>query len=361
MVRTFKYKLKPNKAQRLSLSRTLDICRDLFNVSLEQRKMQRIHPFEQMQQLTQLKQAFPEFKEVHVHVLQNIIKKLHRSFENMWARGAGFPRFKGFRRYNSFQFNNTGFALNGSHLSISKIGNVKLHLSRPIPKDGIVKTLTVKRTVSGWFAFLAVDVPTEPLPASDLSVGLDLGIESFAALSNGEFIDNPRFYEQAQAELRRAQRRVARRKKGSHRRRKAVILLQKVHEQIQNRRLDWTHKTAHALIQKYGTIVLEDLNIKGLSQGILSKQVHDVGWSQFKSILNDKAEKAGRRVVEVSPAYTSQDCPACGVRKKKKLSERKHECPCGFSAHRDTAAAINILGRMVPLCVNEREPILCVA
>jgi putative transposase len=181
MVRTFKYKLKPNKAQRLSLSRTLDICRDLFNLSLEQRKMQRIHKFEQAKQLTQLKAAFPEFKEVHVHVLQNVLYKLHRSFENMWVRGAGFPRFKGSRRYNSFQFNNTGFALNGNQLSISKIGNVKLHLSRPIPKGGVIKTLTIKRTVSGWFAFLAVDVPAEPLPVSDEAVGIDFGIESFAA------------------------------------------------------------------------------------------------------------------------------------------------------------------------------------
>lgn len=361
MFKVYKYKLQPNKSQSLALQRTLDICRDVFNLSLEQRKMQRTNWVVQCRELTQLKAEFPEYKEVHVHVLQNVIKKLQRSFENMWERGAGYPRFKSFRRYNSFQFNNTGFKLSGRYLQLSKIGNIKLRLSREIPENAVIKTLSVKKTVNGWYACFIIEVPAQPLPQSDAVIGTDLGIENFAALSDGTMIQNPRFYQNAQAELRRAQRRVARRKKGSRRRYRAVVLLRKLHEHIQNKRLDWTHKVTTDLVNRFGTIVLENLNIKGLAQGILAKQVHDAGWSQFITLLKYKAERAGRRVVGVNAAYTSQECPVCGARRKKSLSERRHECKCGYTTHRDTAAAQVILARMEPLGDNVGEPIPCVA
>jgi putative transposase len=360
MLRVFKYKLCPNRKQSLALQRTLDVCRDVFNLSLEQRKMHRTGQFAQMRELTQLKAAHPEYKHVHVRVLQNVIKKLQRSLENMWERGAGFPRFKPFHRYHSFQFNNTGFQLAGRYVQHSKIGNVKLRLSRGIPEDAVIKTLSIKKSVSGWYACFAVEVSAQPLLKSDSVVGIDLGIENFAALSDGTMIQNPRFYEQGQAELRVAQRRVTRRKKGSIRRRKAAALLQKVHEHIQSRRLDWTHKVATDLVHRYGTIVLENLNIQGLAQGILANQVHDCGWSQFIRQLKYKAESAGRRVVEVDARYTSQDCPACGTRQKKSLSERIHQCSaCGLVLHRDAAAAQGILGRMCPSDAKIGEVIPC--
>jgi putative transposase len=306
MLKVFQYKLCPNRKQSLALQRTLDVCRDVFNLSLEQRKMHRTGQFAQMRELTQLKAAYPEYKQVHVHVLQNVIKKLQRSFENMWERGAGFPRFKPFHRYNSFQFNNTGFQLAGRYLQLSKIGNVKLRLSREIPEDAVIKTLSIK-TVSGWYACFALEVPAQPLLKSDAVVGIDLGIENFAALSDGTMIQNPRFYEQGQAELRVAQRRVARRKKGSIRRRKAVALLKKVHEHIQSRRLDWTHKVTTDLVNRFGTIVLENLYIQGLAQ-----------------------------------------------------SERTHKgSECGLVLHRDTAAAQGILGRMCPSDAKIAEVIPC--
>jgi putative transposase len=360
MLQTYKYKLNPNKAQRLSLQRTLDTCREIWNMALEQRKYQRTHWTVQCRELTELKVGFPEYKQVHVHVLQNVVKKLQRSFERMWELGAGFPRFKSKQRYHSFAFNNTGFSLSGKYLQLSKIGNVKVRLSREIPENAVIKSLTLKQTVSGWYACFAVEVPTQPLPVSDAAVGIDVGIENFAALSDGTMIPNPRFYEQGQAALRVAQRRVARRKKGSVRRRKAVVLLKKVHEHIQSKRLDWAHKVTTGLVNRFGTIVLENLNIKGLAQGILAKQVHDCGWSQFITLLKYKAENAGRRVVEVDARYTSQECPACGTRKKKSLSERTHECSeCGLVLHRDTTAAQVILGRMCPLDAKIGEPIPC--
>jgi putative transposase len=366
MLKTFRYKLEPNKAQRTALEKTLGVCRELYNMALEQRKSQGIGRFEQCRQLTVLRAEFSEYKDVYVHVLQNAIIRLDRAFQNFFRRckegGApGFPRFRGRDRYDSFTFNNTGWKLNGNHLSLSKIGNIKARVSRPLPSDAAPKICTIKRDVDGWYATITFEFSPTPLPASDKCVGIDMGIEKFAALSDGTFIENPRYYECGQAELRRAQRRVARRKKGSHRRKKAVILLRKVHQRITNRRNDFLHKQSTRLIQQYGAIAVENLNVKGLAQGILSKQIHDASWSTFFNMLRYKAEWAGRRLVGVDARYTSQDCPACGTRKKKSLAERKHDCPCGFSTHRDTAAAINILGRMVPLGANVAEVIACVA
>jgi putative transposase len=362
MLKTYKYKLAPNKQQRLSLQRTLDTCREVWNMALEQRKYQRTHWTVQCRELTELKAGFPEYKQVHVHVLQNVVKKLQRSFERMWELGAGFPRFKSQKRYHSFSFNNTGFSLAGKYLQLSKIGNVKVRLSREIPENAVIKSLTVKQTVSGWYACFAVEVPAAPLPVSDAAIGIDVGIENFAALSDGTMIQNPRFYECGQAELRRAQRRVARRKKGSNRRRKAVVLLQKVHERIANRRNDFLHKTTTTLVQKFGTLVIENLNVKGLAGGILAKQVNDASWGTFFGMLAYKAESAGRQLIGVDCKKTSQTCPACGTVRKKSLSQRKHGCSeCGLVLHRDTAAAQVILGRMCPSGVNADEVMSCVA
>jgi putative transposase len=359
MMKAYKYKLNPNKAQRYALARTLDVCRELYNMGLEQRKFQRIGENEQKRQLTEVRAEYAnEYRNVHVHVLQNVLKKLDRSFQNTWKLGFGYPRFKSESRYNSFSFNNVGFKLNGKFLSLSKIGNVKVRLSRNLPADALVKGCTVKRTPSGWFATLMFEYRPVPLPVSNDAVGVDMGIENFAALSNGTMIPNPRFYECGQPELRVAQRRVSRRSnKGSHRRARAVALLRKTHERIANRRLDFLHKTTTSLIRQFGVIAVENLNVKGLSQGILSKQIHDASWSMFFNLLAYKAESAGRILVGVDCKYTSQTCPACGRKKKKKLSERAHSCECGYSTHRDTAAAQVILGRAVPLSAKIGETI----
>lgn len=364
-MKTYRYRLNPTRKQRDALTHTLDLCRDLYNCALEQRRGQRIGHFEQMRQLTELKSEFTEYKNIHVHVTQNVVKKLNRSFENFFRRckeggKPGFPRFKSRDRYDSFAFNNTGFALNGNRLRLSKIGSIKIRLSRPV--GGEIKSCTIKRQNGKWYACFAVEHEPKPLPASNAATGIDVGIENFAALSNGEMIPNPRFYEAAQPELRKAQRKVARRKKGSHRRRKAVVLLRGAHERIANRRLDFLHKETTKLVRQYGLIAVEKLNIKGLAQGILSKQIHDVSWATFFNFLSYKAAEAGREFVEVDARYTSQTCPSCGNRKKKPLSEREHRClECGYITHRDTAAAEIILARTGRLSANVGDLIPCVA
>jgi putative transposase len=210
--------------------------------------------------------------------------------------------------------------------------------------DGKIKTVTIKREAGKWYACFSVEVEARPLDDSLLAIGIDVGLESFAVLSDGTNIANPQQYRKAQKALRRAQRKVARRKKGSHRRRTAVRELQAAHAKVRNQRMDFQHKLAHRLVQSYGLIAIEDLNVKGLAAGMLAKSVHDAGWSGFFSKLTNKAESAGRLLVPVDPCGTSQRCSGCGVEVRKQLKDRWHTCSsCGLSVSRDLNSEIEIL------------------
>ncbi len=215
--------------------------------------------------------------------------------------------------------------------------------SRPL--EGAPKTVTISREADGYYVcFSCADVPTHPLPATDHETGIDLGLEAFATLSDGTRIFSPGWYRQAERALKTAQRRVSRRKKGSHRRRKAVNLLAKAHQKVRRQRQDFHHKAALALLRANETIYHEDLQTANmLKNHHLAKSISDAGWSAFLSILSFKAACAGRSVVAVPPAYTSQICSGCGVVVSKGLSVRWHSCPdCGTSLHRDHNAAKNI-------------------
>jgi putative transposase len=175
-------------------------------------------------------------------------------------------------------------------------------------------------------------------------MGLDVGLTAFATLADGTEINNPRYYQRAQAKLRLAQRRVTRRQRGGKNRCKAVLLLQKAHAKVKNQRADFHHKVARTLVNAYGVIAVEDLPIKGLASGMLAKSVHDAGWSSFIGKLAYKAAEAGRKLIEVDPRGTSQVC-LCGAPVPKTLSRRWHQCPaCGLSAARDHVSAQLILG-----------------
>ena len=362
MLKAYRYKLKPSKAQRYALARTLDVCRELYNDCLYQRKLQHISRYEQSGQLTQLKAEFPVYKNVHSQVLQHVLGRLDKAFKSFFRSGFGFPRFKGANRFDSFTYPQTGFSLDGSQLSLAKIGNVKVRLSREIPADAVIKTCTIKRGVNGWFATLVFEYQPAPLPANDLAVGIDVGVTTFATFSDGTEIQNPRIYQNAQAELRRAQRRVARRKKGSHRRRKAVVLLQKVHQRITNKRADFLHKHSTAVIQKYGTVVVEALNISGMSRSNLAKQILDCSWSEWFRQLTYKAADAGRNFIAVDPKYTSQTCSECGFKHPdNRKTQADFEClSCGFKDNADHNGAVNILARNEPLDANVSGVTLCV-
>ncbi len=236
-------------------------------------------------------------------------------------------------------------------LVLSKIGRVAVRWSRPLA--GTPKTVTIAREADGWYAIVScAEVPAQPLPTTGRETGIDVGLKVFLITAEGQVVENPRHYRRGEKRLQKAQRRVSRRKKGSRRRRKAVQQLQRAHLKVQRQRMDFQHKTALALLREYDTIYLEDLRVAHMVRNRhLAKSISDAGWAQFRSILEAKAAYAGRRVVAVPPAYTSQDCSGilpngqqCGTRVEKTLSVRTHVCPCcGLVLDRDENAARNML------------------
>ena len=259
-----------------------------------------------------------------------------------------------------------GARLDNGHLVLSKIGRIAVHWSRR-PIQGTIKTVTISKEADGWYVALScVDVPTEPLPITGRETGIDVGLKVFLINAEGDVVENPRHYRRAERELQKAQRRVSRRKKGSKRRRKAVQLLARKHQTVQRQRRDFHHKTALQLVQQYDTVYLEDLQVANMVRNPhLAKSIGDAGWAQFRTILEGKAVYAGRRVVAVPPAYTSQDCSGCGARIEKSLSVRTHVCiSCGLILDRDENAARNIQwlgqslrGAAAAAAVSNREPV----
>jgi len=258
----------------------------------------------------------------------------------------GYPRLKGNEQYDSITYPQSGFQVGNASVWLSLQGKqtqVKAKIHRDIV--GTVKTCTVRRVGSKWFACFSVEQEDNFLPTSLESIGLDAGLNSFMALSDSTFIDNPRFFRRDEKALAKAGRKQSKAAKGSNARKKANKVLSRIHERVRNRRHDFVHQTSRRLVNRFGIIAVEKLNVKGMVQNhCLAKSISDASWCMFRSVLTNKAESAGRLVVAVNPAYTSQDCHACGYRAKKKLSERWHHCPmCSASLDRDTNAAINIL------------------
>jgi putative transposase len=241
-----------------------------------------------------------------------------------------------------------GAVVDGGVLILSKIGRIPIRLHRSLA--GTPKAVTINREADGWYACIScAEVPTQPLPPTGQETGIDLGLASFATLADGTMIHNPRCSRKAEAYLRRCQRRVSRRQKGSNRRCKAVKLLAKAHLKIKRQRADFHHQEAHTLVLQYDTIYSEDLQTANMVQHHhLAKSISDAGWGAFLTMLVFKAAYAGKQAVAVSPAFTSQTCSGCGRVVTKGLSVRWHQCPyedCGVSLHRDHNAALNILAR----------------
>jgi putative transposase len=355
--KTFNEKLRPTAAQEQALDEILWRCRDLYNTALEQRitAWQRcritLTRLEQEAELKAMRAAFPEYAAIHSHVLQDVLARLDRTYQAFFRRAqrgekAGFPRFKGRNRYHSLTFKEygNGARLDNGSLVLGKIGRISVHWSRPI--EGTPKTVTISKEPDGWYvAVSCVDASVEPMPFTRQETGIDMGLETFATLSNGQRIFYPSYYDKAQAYLRRCQRRVARRKKGSNRRRKAIKLLAKAHQHVRRQRRDFHHKAALQLVRQYDEICYEDLRVRNMVRNHrLAKSITDAGWSQFLTILAFKAASAGKHTIAVNPAYTSQRCTGCGTIVSKGLSVRWHACPeCGMSLHRDHNAALNIL------------------
>lgn len=360
MLKAFKYRLYPTKAEAEKLKFTLSRCQRLYNNALEERRDsyqergETVTYHQQAVALPKLKADDPEYKEVHSQVLQDTLRRLDKAFQSFFRRvkrgeAPGYPRFRAFHRFDSFCYPQYKGAI-AQHVYLPKIGNVRVKLHRPL--EGGVKTLTVKREVDEWYIVVICEVETKPLEPTGSEIGIDLGLNHFLITSDGEFVDAPRYFRKAQKALRRAQRSLARKKKGSNRRVKQRTLVAKLHRKVKRQRADFHHKTAHKLVSEHDVIAHEALNVKGLGRTRLAKLVHDAGWSSFLAILVFKAECAEKRTVGVDPKYTSQTCPNCGRIAKKLLSERWHSCECGCELQRDVAAAQVIKARALPSELN---------
>jgi putative transposase len=335
---------------------TLELCRLTYNETLAIRKNayeqegKSVSYYETKKLLPQWKEEKPELKGVHSQVLQEVVKRVDLAYQAFFHRvkegkDPGYPRFKGYGRYDSFTYTQSGFSLKSGKLWLSKIGDIKIKLHRAI--EGEIQRLNIRRMPTGkWFVSFLVEVePDEPLLKTGLSTGVDVGLKSFITLSNGERVDNPRFFVREEKALAKAQRKLSKAEKGTPERVKALKVVHRVHERITNKRDDFVQKVSLDLVKTYDLIAFEDLNIKGMVKNhCLAKHIADVAWSKLKATTTYKAEWAGKRVELVKPNGTSQICSGCGQTVLKELSERVHRCPfCGLILDRDHNAAINIL------------------
>ncbi len=347
------------KQQHRALEAILESQRQLYNAALEERidayrkaNVTRTY-FDQTKGLTEWRQGDPEASALAVCVQRGTLKRLDEAYKGFFRRvksggKPGFPRFRGRGWFDSFGFREfRGISIEAARLRFKGMpGALRIHLHRQMPADAVIRSCVFRRDVKGWMVGLAAELPTPPLRDGNRGVGVDLGITTFAALSDGVVIPSLKAARLAERRLRIAQRALARKKRGSKSRGKARIEVRRCHAATVRRRANHLHQASARLVHDYDVIAIEALQVKGLARSSLAKDVHDASWAKFISFLRYKAAKAGIRLVEVDPRNTSQDCSGCGAKVPKELGDRQHECPhCGLSVDRDLNAARNILHR----------------
>ncbi len=347
---SYRYRIEPNRTQIALLSEMLgDFCQ-LYNAALEHRirayeKGVSIRANEQITSLPIIRRDLPHIGRWSATAEQQVMRKLDKTFQAFFGRvkrgdKAGFPRFRARDRYHAADFRvGDGMTIrkNGKLTFVGIPGEIKVRWHRDLPSKP--KSCILSRNAGKWYIVFHVEVSAVERSSPD-SVGLDLGLTSFVALSNGETVARPRVTKANARKLRRLQRALARCKRTSKVRRKRKAAVAALQAHIGNSRRDFLHKESRKLVNRFGRIAVEDLNIKGLARGMLAKEVHDAAWGTFVSMIRYKAESAGGEVIDVDPRGTSQTCPECGTVAKKTLDERWHICDCGCSLDRDVAAAM---------------------
>jgi len=358
MKTTFKFRLFPNREQEQKLNFTLDKCRFAYNQLLDfLKKSKKINKNKTQHHILKLKQENEDLNEVYSKVLQY---ENHRLFSNLKGlsqskkngRKVGSLRFKGKGWFKTFSYNQSGFSISDegkryTTLHLSKIGDIRMRIGRKQnkPKNEI-KQITIKKTKTNkWFAFVISDEKFKKLKKTHKKVGIDMGLENYVYDSDGNHFDSPKYLRESEDRLKWYHKKLSRTKKGSKNREKAKFRLSKVHEHIQNQRLDFCHKLSNYYVKNYDFIALEDLQIPNMVQNHhLSKSILDASWSMFTGMVSYKVERTDKKRVFVNPNGTSQHCSRCGRLVPKTLSQRWHICPfCGLKIHRDYNSAKLIL------------------
>lgn len=354
--KTYEFRLRPTKAQEKRLMVTLEACRSAYNWALEDRKTLWDYCkvstgfYDQCSYVKHLRVERPLLQEVHTHLIQDSLKRLDLAFRRFFLRvkagKPGYPRFKASGSYKSFMFKDwgNGARFDDKRLLLWKIGRVRIVMHRPI--EGEIKTCAIKRRADGWYALFSVEAVSWRSIVEYNPTGIDVGLLDIVALSDGSKVENPRFGIHAEREIVRAQRVVARRKRGSERRRKAVRHLALEYQRLVRRRTDFQFKLARSLVRQFNPIFVEDLNVEGLTRNSrMTGHIRDAAWSRFREILSRSAESAGVAVTAVEAHGTSQVCSGCGRKVFKTLAVRVHRCECGLVIDRDVNAARNILAK----------------
>ncbi|ATY84589.1 transposase [Kyrpidia spormannii] len=354
MIIVHRFHIEPTKEQEQKLFQTLELCRQLYNAALEQREIcyrQRGKSpscTAQKNELPAFKKEFPEYKQVNAQVLQDCLQRLDHAFQRFFAGLAGYPHYKDQNHYRSFtypQADKQDHFKKIGHIYLPKIGYVKMKAHFEF-NPAKVSRINVKYHGGKWYVNLTSEIQESEGVDIVNKVGIDVGLLTFAALSDGTKIDNPKYFRKSEKKLARLQRRLSRKKKGSNNRGKAKAKVTRLHDKIANQRKDFLHKISHGIVQKYDWIAVEDLSVKNMMKNHhFSKSIADAGWSKFISYIEYKAKKFGKVLVKVPPAGTSQTC-VCGHPVPKDLSVRIHQCPhCGLTADRDVVSAMVILQR----------------
>jgi putative transposase len=359
MRKTFKYRAYPTSGQETALHKIFSECCWVYNETLASKKALWDHAGENLtyidaiKMLPAWKRMRQSLKTVFSQCLQDAQKRVDLAFSAFYRRvkageKPGYPRFKSWRRYDSVTYPQYGFGVKlvGDLLSVSKVGSLRLILHRPI--EGIVKTVNIHRTSTGkWFVCFSCEVEAKApcSPAPEEIVGIDLGLKTFAMLSNGKKIRRQRFFKQEQDALAKAQRRLEKFSKGTPEREHAKGVVSRIHERIGNRRDNFAHQESRKLVDGYGILCFEDLNIKGmLEEREYSKSISDAAWRKLVQFSVYKAVEAGRRVVLVDPKGTSQRCSRCGTVVPKDITVRVHDCSvCGLKVDRDLNSSWEVL------------------
>jgi len=354
MIIVHRFHIEPTEEQKQKLFQTLTLCRRLYNTALEQREIcyqQRgWSPSYSLQQneIPELKKKLSEYRQVNAQVLQNCLQRLDDAFQRFFDGLARYPHYKNRDHYRSLtypQADKQNHFKRSGYIYLPKIGYVKMkdHFKFDPAK---VSRINVKYHNGKWYVNLTSEIQEAEAVEILKKVGIDVGLLTFAALSNGTKIENPRHFRKSEKKLARLQRRLSRKKKGSNNRGKAKTKVVQIHAKIANQRKDFLHKASYNIVKNYDFIAVEDLQVKNMIQNhCLSKSIADAGWGTFINFIEYKAKKFGKVMVKVPPTGTSQTC-ICGHPVPKDLSVRVHKCPnCGLTADRDVVSAMVILQR----------------
>jgi putative transposase len=346
-VRAYRYRIYPSKKQEALLAQHLLRSKELWNQLLEKTKGRygaegKFCSKSELQVMVKRSGLYSQAAQAVAHRLHDAVgRKIKMKKQGVKC---GFPRFKSLERMKSLYYPQFGFAL-AEKLSVTQFGAIAIKQHREV--KGRIKTLTLKREASGkWFAILTAEQEA-PAPKRNTGarIGIDMGLQNFAALSDGTLIKNPRHLRKYEARLAFVQRRLSRSAKGRNRLR-AKLRVARIHERVSNSRMDFLHKLTHQFVNAYSFMALEALDAQRMAEQRFGKSIHDAGWSTFASMLCYKAEEAGSRVVFVDAVNTSKECSNCGAVHAMLLQERTYACPaCGMRMDRDLNAAVNILNR----------------